>query len=89
MLYSGPYFDTMISQLIGRQEEMVALPDDSDMIHAFMNGNPKFDANQVVMLLMYLLTLPTHNSDRTMRNYKQMNLLPDAVSPEDAEEFPS
>ena len=80
----GPDIHTMISQLISGQEKMVVVPDDSNRIHVYMNENPKFDVNRMVM---YLPDLPAPNSDGTKRNYEQIYPLLEAVPPADAEEF--
>jgi hypothetical protein len=71
-------------QTIGRQEEMVVVPYDTDKIQANMDGNPKYDFNQMVM---HLSTPPKSRSNGTKRNYEQMSSLPEAAPPEDAEKF--
>ena len=80
----GQNIDTMISQLISGQEKMVVVPDDSKRIHDYMNENPKFDVNRLVM---HLPDLSIHNSDGTKRNYEQIYSLLEAVPPANAEEF--
>ena len=79
-----PYSSMIVLQIIDRQEEMVVVPYDTDKIQANMDGNPKYEFD---LMVMHLSTLPTLSSDGTKRNYKQMNSLPEAAPPANAEKF--